>query len=161
MGYCKDCMYFSRSYEEKRLFQPTLYGCTLFNKYVTENGSCSRFEPNTYQSGSGNSNGCFLTSACVEYLGKADDCEELTALRKFRDNYMKSTEEGKKLVEEYYAVAPQIVERINSSNKKDTYYQYVNEVINKCLNLLDRNEYERTLNEYKFMVQNLRKEFSL
>lgn len=159
MGYCKDCMYFSRSYEEKRLFQPTLYGCTLFNKYVTENGSCSKFEPNTYQSGS--SSGCFLTSACVDYLGKADDCEELTALRGFRDTYMKSTEEGKKLVEEYYAVAPKIVENINASDKKDTYYQYIYEVINKCLKLLERKEYERTLNEYKFMVQNLRKELNL
>lgn len=159
MGFCKDCMYFSRSYEEKRLFQPTLYGCTLFNKYVTENGSCSKFEPNTYQSGS--SSGCFLTSACVDYLGKADDCEELTALRNFRDTYMKSTEEGKKLVEEYYAVAPKIVESINASDKKDTYYQYINEVINKCLKLLERKEYERTLNEYKFMVQNLRKELNL
>lgn len=101
--------------------------------------------------------GCFLTSACVEYLGKADDCEELTALKSFRDNYMKSTKEGNALVKRYYEIAPEIVERINASDKKETYYQYIYEVIEKCVKLIELKEYERTLNEYKFMVKNFKK----
>lgn len=159
MGYCKDCLYFSRSYEQKRLLQPTLYGFTLLNKYVTENGSCNKFEPNTYKSGGGS--GCFLTSACVDFMGKADDCEELTVLRSFRDTYLKSTQEGRALVEEYYSVAPLIVEKINSSDKKEKYYEYIYEVVEKCVKLIGIGEKERALNEYKFMTLNLKKEFKI
>ena len=105
-----------------------------------------------------NCGGCFLTSACVEYLSKPDDCEELTTLRKFRDNYMKSTENGKRLVEKYYEIAPEIVNRINASEKKDKYYQYIKEVIDKCVEFIGHSEYERALTEYKFMVKNLETE---
>ncbi len=101
MGYCKDCMYFSRSQEE------------------------------------------------------------IAALKKFRDEYMKSTEEGQKLVKEYYEVAPKIVEKIEASDKKQIYYQYIYEVVGKCVGLIGCGENERTLNEYKFMVINLKKEFNL
>ncbi len=100
----------------------------------------------------------FLTSACVEYLGKSADCEELTALRNFRDTYMKSTEEGSKLVEEYYEIAPKIVEKINASDKKELYYRYINTVIDKCVCLIKHKELEKTLNEYKSMVLFLKKD---
>lgn len=162
MGYCRDCMYFSRSYEEKRFLQPTLYGCTLFNKYVTADGSCSKFEKDTYKKGeSEGAINCFLTSACVSYLGKADDCAELTALRKFRDTYMISTEKGSELVEEYYKIAPKIVEKIDASDKKELYYRYINAVIDKCVILIEQGENELTLNEYKNMVLFLKKDFEV
>ena len=51
--------------------------------------------------------GCFITTVCCEYKGLADDCEELTILRKFRDTYV-----PKQLVKEYYKIAPKIVEII-------------------------------------------------
>ena len=127
--------------------------CRLKGEYVGDAGWCRNFE----QGGTG----CYLTSACVDYLGKADDCEELTALRKFRDTYMKSTEDGQKLVEEYYAVAPEIVKRINSSNKKEYYYEYISGIIDNCVRLINLNEYEKTMQEYISMVEFFRKEFSL
>ncbi len=104
---------------------------------------------------------CTLITECLKYKGMSEDCEELTTLRKFRDEYLKSTKEGRKLVEEYYAVAPKIVEKINASDKKDKYYQYIYEVIEKCVKLIERGENERTLKEYKFMVTNLKKEINL
>ncbi len=165
MGYCKDCEY---SQKGEGLW-PDLF-CQLMSdsrgylRKVEPKGSCSHFSARMDYNNSGyssGSSGCFLTSACVEYLGKDDDCAELTALRKFRDSYMKSTEEGKKLVEEYYSVAPKIVESINASGKKDEYYKYINKVVDSCVKLIDLKEYERVLNEYKFMVLNLKKEFSL
>ncbi len=164
MGYCKDCAY-ARKGEG---LWPDLF-CSLMSdsrgylRKVDSKGSCSNFSERLDYDNSGyhkDNSGCFLTSACVEYLGKADDCAELTALRKFRDTYMKSSKEGRKLVEEYYAVAPKIVEKINASDKKDKYYQYIYEVIEKCVKLIGRGENERTLKEYKFMVTNLKKEFS-
>lgn len=74
---------------------------------------------------------------------------------------MKSTKDGNALVKQYYEIAPKIVEQINASDKKETYYNYIYEVIEKCVKLIELKEYERTLNEYKFMVENLKKEFSL
>ena len=71
---------------------------------------------------------------------------------------MKTTEEGQKLVEEYYQVAPLIVEKIDSSEKKELYYRYISLVIDKCVCLLARNELEKTLDEYKSMVLFLKKD---
>lgn len=61
--------------------------------------------------GSGGSGGswCFITTAICEDSGLPDDCEELTLLRKFRDEYMGRTEPLKALVKEYYETAPKIV----------------------------------------------------
>ena len=101
---------------------------------------------------------CFLTSACVEYLGKPDDCEELTSLRSFRDGYMKSIKGGEELVKEYYEVAPKIVEVIEKSEKKNEYYSYIYTVIEKCVHLIAQGDNEKTLEEYKKMVVTLQKE---
>ena len=152
MAMCNSCKYLNKSDREDAVTYDA-YWCTRYGKYVLTTSSCSGWESDD--------GGCYLTSACVDYLGKADDCEELTSLRKFRDTYMKSTEGGQKLVEEYYAVAPEIVKRINSSNKKDYYYGYINGVIDKCVKLISQNENEKTMQEYVSMVEFLRKEFSL
>jgi hypothetical protein len=55
---------------------------------------------------------CFLTTACVKYYGLPDDCKELTILRQFRDHYMKEFKEGRQAIQEYYHLAPKIVEEI-------------------------------------------------
>ena len=167
MNTCDQCTYYSSDtagFLQRHYCRHHTYATNGGDKFffVSPSGTCPNFSPKATRSSSGyQSGGCFLTSACVEYLGKADDCEELTALRAFRDGYMKSTEEGNALVKQYYEVAPTIVERINASDKKEKYYQYVYEVIEKCVKLIDIREYERTLNEYKLMVLNLKKEFSL
>ena len=101
---------------------------------------------------------CFLTNACVKFLGKADDCEELEKLRAFRDNYMMRTHEGEMLVEEYYKIAPQIVEKIEASSKREAYYDYILSVINKCIGLIDKGKLEETQNCYTEMVRKLERE---
>lgn len=57
---------------------------------------------------------CFLTTAVTQARGLSDTCAELQALRKFRDDYLLPTDEGKELVRVYYEVAPRIVEAINA-----------------------------------------------
>ena len=49
----------------------------------------------------GKHKGCFLTTAVCEYLGKADDCEELTTLRAYRDEWLAKQSGGVELIEEY------------------------------------------------------------
>ena len=48
----------------------------------------------------GKHKGCFLTTAVCEYLGKADDCEELTTLRDYRDQWLAKQPGGVELIEE-------------------------------------------------------------
>ncbi|MBV7534724.1 DUF4157 domain-containing protein [Duganella sp. sic0402] len=57
---------------------------------------------------------CFLTTACVDARGLADDCEELSILRAFRDGPMQALPGGAALVQEYYRIAPAIVDAIQS-----------------------------------------------
>ena len=112
-------------------------------------------------SSSTDSDGCFLTSACVKHLGKADDCMELQTLRKFRDEYMARTADGLKLIKTYYAVAPQIVQKIDNSANAGNYYNGIYATICKCLDLINQNKFDQTVEEYKNMVLSLRNEFDI
>lgn len=62
-----------------------------------------------------NKGACFITSAICHMWGKPDDCEELTILRKYRDEFMLTNDVGVDLVEQYYDIAPGIVEAIDKS----------------------------------------------
>ena len=102
-----------------------------------------------------------ILSAYIKYFKKDDDCYENLLLTQFRDDYMLLTEKGKKLLKEYYAIAPKIVEAIEASDRKNIYYLYIREVIDKCVIFIEKNANVFTLNEYRFMVENLKKEFNL
>ena len=58
--------------------------------------------------------GCFITTAACEVMGKSDDCPELETLRHFRDVYMLADDDGKSMVQEYYEIAPAIIEKIKT-----------------------------------------------
>ena len=69
------------------------------------------------------STGCYLTTACVDYFGKPDDCYELETLRSFRDGFMQTSTEMKEAAKKYYVIAPKIVAKINSLPNKASVYQ--------------------------------------
>lgn len=76
--------------------------------------------------------GCFITTAMVDHFGLADDGVELTTLRNFRDTYMKSTEQGKKEVEEYYQLARDIDGKLRSI-KDETVWEKIRSFINDAV----------------------------
>lgn len=121
---------------------------------------CRGYSRDSYGGEASGSDGCFLTSACVSHMGKSDDCEELTTLRAFRDGYMRGTSEGAELIKEYYAIAPQIVQKIDASEQKHCTYCYIYSVVQKCVGLIKQNKNEETMNEYKNMVLTLKKQFA-
>lgn len=61
---------------------------------------------------------CYLTTVCVNLIGKPDDCYELQTLRSFRDNYITSQSQGKQLIASYYNHAPAIVSAIYTNSQK-------------------------------------------
>jgi hypothetical protein len=58
---------------------------------------------------------CFLTTACVDQIGLADDCVELQTLRSFRDNVLVKLPDGAADIKTYYNSAPEIVRRLAAS----------------------------------------------
>ena len=136
-GYCKlkDQEYYRG--HECRSYSPTWY--------APKNTKDPMKEPN----------GCFLTSACVEYLGLPDDCKELTTLRAFRDNVLKATGEGRGLVDEYYRIAPVLVEKINASPKKAEIYREIYERILSCIREIEQENHDTAVVLYREMVQDV------
>jgi hypothetical protein len=53
--------------------------------------------------------GCFITTACCDMLGLADDCFELRALRRYRDLVLARTPGGAANIALYYTLAPAIL----------------------------------------------------
>ena len=116
MSVCGDCVEYDR--------ENSVYGwCKRYNnsKVYENDSACLYFEETRSSSGTG----CFLTTACCEYKGLPDDCHELTIMRKFRDEYLKSKQYGKEMIDAYYERAPKIVERINQSDRKNEMLDYI------------------------------------
>ncbi|MEX1061271.1 MAG: CFI-box-CTERM domain-containing protein [Methyloceanibacter sp.] len=56
--------------------------------------------------------GCFITTACCEALGLADDCFELRTLRRYRDRVLANKPGGVADIAAYYELAPLILARL-------------------------------------------------
>lgn len=104
-----------------------------------------------YKNGTCSSGGCYLTSACVEAFDKLDDCLELTVLRKFRDQYIKSTPEGRNDISHYYVAAPQIVEAIkaNEETSMEVFSQIYDELVLPCVKMIQEGQYAEAYQLYK------------
>lgn len=103
---------------------------------------------------------CFLTTACVNYFNKEDNCEELTILRKFRDEQLASTEDGKKLILEYYDIAPQIVRNINATDDKHIIYTDIySKMILPTIRSIENNKFDQAIGIYKNYTYTLKAKF--
>lgn len=110
-GTCGACKNFDFEGNQKKGY------CSRYRAYYWDDDGCSNYDEDENRL-AGGSGGCFLTTACCQYKGLPDDCYELTTLRNFRDTYLKTTEAGNALVEEYYRIAPSIVDKIMESPNK-------------------------------------------
>ena len=101
---------------------------------------------------------CYLTSACMKhFMHKFDDnCEELTILRWFRDNFVSQDD-----IKHYYVTAPIIVEAINNVENNDTIYNYIYEnIVSVCVNAIKKGDYDFAYNRYKNSVLTLEEQFA-
>jgi hypothetical protein len=101
---------------------------------------------------------CYITSAVCDTMNKPEDCYELTAFRAFRDTYMQSTSKRRKLVTQYYELAPIIVTYINLCTDRKTYYDWIwNKYLSRCLEAIEDNKYRVCEKNYIKMVNDLKK----
>ena len=111
-------------------------------------------------SGSSNSSGCYLTTACVVSRGLPDDCIELQTLRSFRDSYLASLPNGHAEIDQYYQIAPAIVANIDKqSNREEIWNQVYAELIEPCVRMIHANENESAHQLYKVYSLELSKQY--
>ena len=104
--------------------------------------------------------GCFITTAVCEHTGKPDDCAELTELRRFRDHWLARQEGGKELIDEYYRIAPVIVECLDRlANPGEAYRELLERYIEPCVALSKKGRCEECLELYKNMVETLSRRY--
>lgn len=130
------------------------YACRKSGKDVNEDtyykycrnydyGDCPIYKGN-------DTSGCFLTSACVEARGLADNCRELTVLRAFRDGYMRTTSTGAADICEYYHTAPAIVEKIKVlPDARDIFDRIYAELVLPCVEMIESGKNEDAYRLYK------------
>lgn len=99
--------------------------------------------------------GCFITTATLQSLNNNDDnCYELTTFRKFRDSWLKDNHPED--IQEYYRVAPSIVDGIDSlKNSKEVYQNVWQKYLQQCMKHIEANENEEAYTLYKQMVNEL------
>lgn len=98
---------------------------------------------------------CFITTATCGVVGLADDCFELTQLRKFRDNILVHMENGKAEISEYYEIAPGLVAQLGHLELLKLYWLYILPSSLMAYLRLDRLTYRH----YKRMVRGLKAKY--
>lgn len=102
------------------------------------------------------SSGCYVTSACVEAMGLPDDCEELTTLRKLRDEWLKEQPGGKEKTKEYYRVAPGIVQAIEAKeDRKQVFQSIYDEMVCPCVKAIQEGKFQEACDLYERITREL------
>ncbi len=145
-------------------FRQNDYYCNKKGDYVNSdvyNRYCKNYDYDDCPIYKNESNGgCFITSACVGVLGCADDGEELTLLRKFRDTYMRRDCVRCGELREYYEIAPNIVNKINNQNNFYEIYKTIyNEMIAPCIAAIKDSMTDEAYEIYKREYQKLKKKY--
>ena len=107
----------------------------------------------------GSSDDCFLTSACVRARGLPDDCWELQALREYRDSYLRNRPGGPEEIEEYYRIAPKIVEAVNARpDAREIWEKVYRQMVFVCVNLIQTGKFEKAHEAYRTYTMSLAEE---
>ncbi len=110
-------------------------------------------------SGSGGG-GCYITTAAVEHIGLADNCDELNILRMYRDKLVEEDPEFKKIVLEYYKIAPRIVKEISKMpNKEEILDSIYIDMVVPVISLLKQNKIEEAKEYYINAYNNLKSQY--
>jgi hypothetical protein len=137
--------------------------CTQYHKYYNPNDkACSSYfvhrnDPNNLTSSY--SSGCYLTTITCELSGLDDNCEYLTKLRSFRENYMKKDSNLIPILIEYDIIGPKIVNSLKNDNFKNIKaFMMLELYIKPIVKLLDEKKYTQAIQKYISMTEQL-KEF--
>ena len=102
---------------------------------------------------------CFITTACVEAAGLFDNCNELETMRYLRDEYLAKSVDGKRMIQEYYEIAPSIVEKMKrEDNSKEVFCDIFNDIMG-TVSLVKSGDLESATARYGGMVVRLKQRY--
>ena len=103
---------------------------------------------------------CYVTTAVCLSLGKDENCREIRLLKDYRDGFLFEQADGPELIDEYYDIAPTIVNRINKRpDAKETYQSIYQNYISPCIDLIDQERFTDCKNLYMQMMHVLGQEY--
>ena len=102
---------------------------------------------------------CFITTACVEAAGLPDNCTELETMRYLRDEYLANSDEGKRMIHEYYKIAPSIVGKIRREGNSNEVFSAIFNDIRGTVSLIKTGDLESATARYKEMVVRLKQKY--
>ena len=105
-----------------------------------------------------NNGGCYLTTACMKHMMEDfdDNCEELTILRWFRDNFVSEDD-----IRHYYETAPIIVEAIDNLEDNNKIYEYIyKNVVEECVKAIKNKDYKFAYSRYKSSILAFEEEYA-
>ncbi|MDD7267047.1 MAG: CFI-box-CTERM domain-containing protein [Lachnospiraceae bacterium] len=103
---------------------------------------------------------CYITTATCQALEKSADCHELAVLRRFRDECLLQTEQGRRLVAHYYDTAPTIVNRIREQKQAEEIFSSLYEsYISPCVRLIESGQAIEAVSLYTDMVETLEMQY--
>ena len=148
---------FGASYRCAKTGEDIYSGSEMYHNYCCGYKSgyskCPHYNPKGFGS---NGSGCYLTSACVEAAGLADDCQELTMLRAFRDNWLSNQPGGKEEIDRYYRVAPRIIEEIRARINCDEILKSIyEEMVVPCVHFIQQDRFEDAYALYRQKTEEL------
>jgi len=99
---------------------------------------------------SSSSKSCLVSSACVEAMSLSDNCFELNTLRKFRDSYLINIPNGNSEINNYYQIAPTIVNKIYQLQNPMEYLKITyHSLVLPCVRLIIEGKNEEAFSHYK------------
>lgn len=119
--------------------------------YKSETTSTSTYYDDDY---------CFLTSACVFYKGLPDDCHELRTIRSLRENYMRGTELGDRLLEEYDVVGPAILSSLKTAENRGEILDHLYEhLVIPSVNKIENGKFQEAVEYYAGYVEEMKRRY--
>jgi hypothetical protein len=94
---------------------------------------------------------CFLSSVACSKDGQTEDCEELTTLRRFRDEYLLGSGDlaRKKDVDDYYRIAPGIWLWIEGQKNSAKYWEIIRNLLLAAVSLIQKGQLHEAHMLYK------------
>ncbi len=129
-----------------------------YAELVEKNGKPGRLW--NYENSGDPDEDCFITTACVQERGLADDCNELNTLRFLREDFMRHTPQGKRLLEEYLSLGPAVVQAIGALENRSKIYDYLYQhMILPSVALIKAGKYQEAVDWYEGFSVELKKQY--
>lgn len=162
MGYsysvcnCHECLKMDLS--DRNKYDNCKAYCTAYRRYININDhACSSYFIYDENRKNISSSNCYITTTMCNVLGFEDNCDYLTTLRNFRENYLKKDINLYPILFEYDIVGPSISKSIYSDSKnKNVCKSLLNNYIAPIVNMIKENKYIDAINKYKEMTNNLK-----